>query len=201
MILKKLKVLSGIPVLLMLFGILQMAVVNNVYARTIGNITVPESVTVGDTQLQLNGAGYRTKFVFKLYVGALYTEEKADTRDAVQAMKGPKRVLMHMIYDEISQKKMAGAWREGFEENNSDAQMQKLQERLQAFIKLFPDLKEGDIVYLDYIPGTGTRVIINEQLKGTIAGEDFYHALLDVWLGDEPADDDLKAAMLGQEDD
>ncbi len=201
MMLKKLKVLSGIPVLLILVGILHLAAVNNAYARTIGDITVPETVTVAGKKLQLNGAGYRTKFVFKLYVGALYTEEKADTRDALQAMKGPKRVLMHMIYDEISQKKMAGAWREGFEENTSDAQMQKLQERLQAFIKLFPDLKEGDIVYLDYIPGAGTRVIINEQLKGTIAGEDFYHALLDVWLGDEPADDDLKAAMLGQEDD
>ena len=201
MMLKKQKVLSGVPVLLMLLGILHLATVNNAYARTIGDITVPDTLSIAGKKLQLNGAGYRTKFVFKLYVGALYTEEKADTRDAVQAMNGPKRVLMHMIYDEISQKKMAGAWREGFEENTSDAQMHKLQERLQAFIKLFPDLKEGDIVYLDYIPGTGTRVIINEQLKGTIAGEDFYHALLDVWLGDEPADDDLKAAMLGREDD
>lgn len=43
----------------------------------------------------------------------------------------------------------------------------------------------------------GTRLTINGEEKGVIAGADFYSALLDIWLGDEPADDDLKDAMLG----
>ena len=33
--------------------------------------------------------------------------------------------------------------------------------------------------------------------KGVIEGEDFNAALLDIWLGEEPADDDLKEEMLG----
>ena len=30
------------------------------------------------------------------------------------------------------------------------------------------------------------------------AGEDFYRALLRIWLGDKPVDGDLKQGMLGQ---
>jgi len=171
------------------------------HARQLDDVTLPDSVTLDgtDVALQLNGMGYRTKFIFNIYVGALYTESKVESRDAVQALKGPKRVVMHMVYDEVSKEKMANAWHEGFEENNSDDQLDKLKSRLDTFIAYFPDLKEGDIVLLDFIPGKGTRVTINGAVKGVIAGDDFYAALLDVWLGDEPADDDLKEAMLGDE--
>ena len=172
-------------------------------ARQLDDIDLPDNVTLDGTSvpLQLNGMGYRTKFVFNIYVGGLYTETKADSRDAVQALKGPKRVLMHMTYDEVSHEKMADAWREGFEENASDEQFKKLESRLSTFISYFPDLKEGDVVLLDYIPATGTVVSFNGEAKAVIEGADFYSALLDVWLGEEPVDDDLKEAMLGEQED
>lgn len=172
-------------------------------ARQLDDVDLPDNVTLDGTSvpLQLNGMGYRTKFVFNIYVGGLYTETKADSRDAVQALKGPKRVLMHMTYDEVSHEKMADAWREGFEENASDEQFKKLESRLSTFISYFPDLKEGDVVLLDYIPATGTVVSFNGEAKAVIEGADFYSALLDVWLGEEPVDDDLKEAMLGKQED
>jgi hypothetical protein len=169
------------------------------YAAQLDDVTLPDLVRLDgtDTELQINGLGYRTKFVFKIYVGALYTENKVTTRDEVQALRGPKRVVMHMVYDEVSADKMASAWRDGFEDNNSDEKLAVLQDRLQVLIGYFDTMKAGDVVLLDYIPGTGTRVTIRGEHKGDIAGEDFYAALLDVWLGEEPADDDLKDAMLG----
>lgn len=175
----------------------------SVHARQLGDVTLPDTVTLDGTAqaLQLNGMGYRTKFVFKVYVGALYTQAKADSRDAVQAMQGPKRIVMHVVYDEVSREKMNAAWNEGFEENNSDEQFSKLRARLETFISYFPDLKSGDVIYLDYIPSSGTLVTFNGEKKPVIEGDDFYTALLDVWLGEEPADDDLKDAMLGIEDD
>lgn len=168
-------------------------------ARQLDDVTVLDSVTIvgTDVPLQLNGMGYRTKLFFKIYVGALYTESKVNSRDAVQALKGPKRVLMHMTYDEVSHEKMADAWEEGFKDNASDEQMDKLESRLKTFISFFPDLKKGNVVLLDYIPASGTRITIDAIEKGVIAGADFYSALLDVWLGKEPADEDLKQAMLG----
>jgi hypothetical protein len=177
--------------------------ITEVSARDIDGVSLPDRVTLKDTttELQLNGMGYRTKFVFKIYVGALYTETKVNTRDAVQALTGPKRVVMHIVYDEVSREKMTKAWHEGFEENSSEQQLAKLQARLEAFVSYFPDLKAGDEVLLDYIPASGTRVTINGEEKGVIDGADFYQALLDVWLGDEPADADLKDAMLGAAED
>ena len=173
------------------------------YSKQLGDVELPDSVTLEGTEqvLQLNGMGYRTKFVFKVYVGALYTESKAASRDEVQSLAGPKRVVMHMVYDEVSREKMNAAWIEGFEENNTDEQFGRLKSRLDTFIALFPDLKAGDIIYLDYIPSKGTQVTFNGEKKPVIEGADFYSALLDVWLGEEPADDDLKDALLGLTED
>jgi len=186
--------------LFIMLGVVVFSVSAN--ARQLDDVTLPDTVTLEGTSvpLQLNGMGYRTKFVFDIYVGALYIESKVQSRDAVQALAGPKRIVMHMVYDEVSHKKMAAAWNDGFEENNSDAHLEKLQARLKTFISYFPDLKEGNVVLLDYVPATGTRVTINGEVKGVIEGADFYTALVDVWLGEEPADDDLKDAMLGLDD-
>ena len=171
-------------------------------ARQLDDVTLPDTVTLENTDvvLQLNGMGYRTKFIIDVYVGALYTESAVKSRDAAQALTGPKRVLMHMVYDGVSHEKMADAWTEGFEDNNSDEQFEKLSSRLKTLISYFPDLKEGDVITLDYIPASGTMITVNGKANPVIEGADFYTALLDVWLGEEPADDDLKDAMLGEED-
>jgi hypothetical protein len=172
-------------------------------ARQLGDVALPDKVTLdgSDVELQLNGMGYRTKFVFKVYIGALYTESRVASRDEAQALKGPKRILMHMVHDEVDRKKITDGWNDGFEENSTDEQLEKLQARIDTFNSFFPDLKKGDVLLYDFIPATGTRVTINGEEKGIIDGADFYVALLDIWLGDEPADDDLKEAMLGEQDD
>ena len=172
-------------------------------ARQLGDVILPDKVTLdgSDVELQLNGMGYRTKFVFKIYVAALYTESNVSSRDDAQALPGPKRIVMHMVYDEVEREKIIAGWNDGFEENNSDEQLEKLQSRINAFNSYFPDLKKGDVLLYDYVPASGTRVTINGEEKGLIEGADFYAALLDIWLGEEPADDDLKDAMLGDVDD
>ena len=171
-------------------------------AAQLGDVTLPNEVTIEGTNvpLQLNGMGYRTKFVFDVYILGFYTERKVNSRDAVQALTGPKRIVMHMVR-EVNREKMTNALSEGFEENTSKAQLSKLNLRIQAFNAYFPDLKEGNVIILDYVPAAGTRVTINDTVKGTIEGADFYAGLLDIWLGEEPADEDLKDAMLGLEDD
>ncbi|MBT8120445.1 MAG: chalcone isomerase family protein [Gammaproteobacteria bacterium] len=172
-------------------------------AGQLGDVSMPDKVTLegSDVELQLNGMGYRTKFVFKVYIAALYTESSVNSRDAVLSLKGPKRVIMHMVYDEVEREKIIDGWNDGFEDNNSEQQMDKLQARIEIFNSYFPDLKKGDALLYDFIPDVGTRVTINGEVKGVIEGADFYAALLDIWLGDEPADDDLKDAMLGIMDD
>lgn len=175
--------------------------VPSVSAKKLGDLYFPDKVQIAGTStpLQLNGVGHRTKFFFKIYAGALYTVKKVHSRNAVQALTGPDRVVMHFIYSEVSRDKLVAAWQEGFQENNTAAQLKALAPEITQFNAMFPSLKKGDIVVLDYLPGKGTRVTIKGKVKGTIKGKDFNRALLDVWLGNKPADEDLKQAMLGND--
>ena len=59
------------------------------------------------------------------------------------------------------------------------------------------EVKEGDVITLDYLPNSGTQISVNGTARGTIAGADFNQALLRIWLGNKPAQDDLKKEMLG----
>jgi hypothetical protein len=172
---------------------------NSLHAREFGGVQFADKVALPDTTktVQLNGVGYRKKFFIKVYIGALYTEKLARSRDEVVAMDGPNRVLMHFLHEEVSQEKLVDAWNEGFEENMSEDDLEKLRPQIDSFNAMFPTVRQGDVIYLDYIPGTGTRVTINDEQKGVIPGKDFNNAMLDIWLGEEPASGKLKKAMLG----
>ncbi|HEB92836.1 MAG TPA: hypothetical protein ENI94_05090 [Gammaproteobacteria bacterium] len=103
------------------------------------------------------------------------------------------------LYKEVSKENLIGGWNDGFRSNHSKERFKALEAKLEAFNEFFATVKRGDHITLDYLPETGTRVSINEQIKGSIPGEEFYPALLRVWLGKEPADSALKKGMLGNE--
>ena len=75
-----------------------------------------------------------------------------------------------------------------------------LKARIEQFNALFVTVKKSDVINLNYTPTSGTQVVINGSNKGAIKGQDFFTAVLKIWLGEEPADDDLKIAMLGIKD-
>jgi len=187
---------------ILLFLVLGLLLVDGTaYSRTIKDIEIPEQITQPETQqaLTLNGAGIRSKFFISVYIGALYLPEKQHTVSEILQSNGPRRVMMYCLYSDISKQKLVDAWNEGFDENSSAQSLSQLHEHIIEFNKLFPALHKGDIVYLDYIPDKGTILTFNNKVLGVIPGEDFNIALLKVWLGEHPADSDLKAAMLGQE--
>ena len=171
----------------------------SVHAGEFGGVEFPDKLALPDTNrtVQLNGVGFRKKFFIKVYIGALYTERLARSRDDVMAMKGPRRVVMHIVHDEIERDKLVDAWNDGFESNLAENDLNKLRAEIDKFNAMFPDVRAGDVITIDYIPGTGTRVLINDEEKGVIPGRDFNNAIIDIWLGDEPADSKLKEAMLG----
>lgn len=169
-------------------------------AREVAGLDIPEVVSHSDqsTKLVLNGAGVRSKFIFDIYIGALYLERKIKTPEQAYALSGEKRMSMHFLYKEVSKEKLIEGWNEGFKNNLNKTEFTDIQPRLTKFNNLFVTVKKNDVINLDLIPTTGTIVMINNKIMGTIEGDDFYTALLKVWLGDEPADSNLKQAMLGQ---
>ena len=181
--------------------VLTLSLVFNVHlaAKEIAGIELSEKISVPgmDKTLVLNGAGVRYKIFFKIYVGALYFPEKQNDVKVILKKSIANRVVMHFLYDEVEKKKLVNAWLEGFEDNVESNVFSAVKDRLDKFNQMFSDLHKGDVVLLDYIPQQGTRVTIKGESKGIIEGEDFNHALLSVWLGEEPVTEELKDAMLG----
>jgi Chalcone isomerase-like len=169
----------------------------------VAGVKLPDSVRVaaGGPQLVLNGAGLRTRFFVKVYAAGLYLEKKSQTTAAVLALNGPKRVSMHLLRD-LTAKQILDALHDGVAANNSPGEQGKLKTQLGELDTVMTQLgpiKEGDVVTLDFVPGIGTVVTVNGQAKGKpIAGDALYQALLRVWLGDSPAQEDLKKELLGQ---
>lgn len=169
-----------------------------VVARDVGGVQVPDSLRVAGAEppLVLNGAGYRKKLFVDVYVGALYL-----TAPVTQASRvldtGGTRVMRLAFVREVGAGKLTAAWNDGFTANHSGAELQALRARLDRFNGLMRDVRRGDVLQLELLPGGATRVRFNDELRGSMDGADFQRALLKVWLGDEPADASLKQALLG----
>ena len=101
----------------------------------------------------------------------------------------------------MSKEKLVNGWNDGFKNNNSNKELVKLKTQIDQFNNLFITVKKGDVINLDFIPTTGTSVVINGKTRGLVEGDDFFTTLLKIWLGEEPADSDLKEAMLGNKTD
>ena len=173
----------------------------SVQAQTVADIEIADTVSHPNqsTKLVLNGAGIRTKFIFDIYIGSLYLEKKQGNASANAIYKAPgeKRISMHFLYDEISKEKLVNGWNDGFKNNLSNDELNKFKVQINQFNNLFVAVKKGDVINLNFIPTTGTRVVINGKSKGLVKGDAFFTALLKLWIGDDPADSDLKEAMLG----
>ena len=169
------------------------------FAAEVEGVKLDDKIQLGGSELTLNGAGVRTRVFFKVYVGALYLQKKANATEAVLADAGPKRIAMHVLRD-LTAEQLFSALKDGLSNNHSPGQLAKLEPQVKQLEDIFnavKAVKSGDVILLDYLPGAGTRVTVNRDDRGTIPGEEFNRALLRIWLGEKPADSGLKKAMLG----
>jgi chalcone isomerase-like protein len=175
-------------------------VVAEALAVEVAGVKVDERIKLGAGELVLNGAGLRTKAFFKVYVAGLYLAEKRTSAADVLALPGAKRISMRLTRD-LSARQLADALDEGIRDNTPVGEQAALKGRLAELLAIMNALgsaKEGDVIALDWLPDSGTRVVLNGEAKGkAIAGEDFYRALLGIWLGDNPVSGGLKKALLG----
>ena len=166
-------------------------------AAEVGGVKLDDRANVGGQELVLNGAGIRTRAIFKVYVGSLYLPAKATTLPAVLE-KAPRRVQLNLLRN-LSADQLVDALLDGLKENASEAELAAIKpqaDQLVSIMKSFGEVKEGTVVTLDYVDGQ-TRIAQGGQAKGAIAGEPFNQVLMRVWLGDKPVQADLKKAMLG----
>ncbi|MDI1361883.1 chalcone isomerase family protein [Methylotenera sp.] len=181
-----------------IFAIL-LALTISAQALEVKGVKIDETAQVGSSTLVLNGAGLRTKMMFKVYAGALYLPQKQSDANAVINDHGNKRISMHFLRD-VSSEQLLDGMNEGFADNNTQAEMTSIDAQMKIFQKMMvsaKEVKEGDVILLDCTTA-GTQVSLNGRLLGKIDGELFNQALLRVWLGDHAVDTSLKKSLLGQ---
>jgi len=172
-------------------------------AAELEGVKLPDKIRLssGGPELVLNGAGVRHKFGFiKIYVGTLYLSQKKNEREAALADPGPKRVGMHILADEVTASDLIASMNNALAANLVPHELALLEKRLRDLNRMMSSIKtigKGSVVYLDYIPGSGTRITVNGEERITIPGEDFFRGMLQVWLGAKPVDGGLRDAMLG----
>ena len=151
--------------------------------------------------LQLNGTGLRAVAWLKGYAAGLYLGQPAASTEAVLAQSGAKRLQMRMLV-EVPTAEFVKAFHKGVERNTPAGLQAGLAERMAQFDALIQPLgkvRKGDLVNLDLLPGQGMQMSLNgKPLGAAIPGDDFYAALLRIFLGDKPVDDSLKAGLLGR---
>jgi hypothetical protein len=173
------------------------------HAAELEGVNLDERIVVDGQALQLNGIALRTRMVFfKVYVAGLYLPERTTTAPAVLAAKGAKRMHLMMVRDADAEQFVESILT-GMRLNHSQAELDALQQQtdeLMAMIRRAASAPKGTSIVLDYAPSAdGTTLFIDGKPAGRpMAGEEFFRALLRIWLGENPAQEDLKEALLGK---
>jgi len=167
-------------------------------AVEIEGVKLEPTAQVGGSTLQLNGAGVRTRAIFKVYVAGLYVPQKAADAATLLAQKGARRIAITMLRN-VDAETFAGALNDGLRNNHTEAQVAGFKSQIDALnanLKAVGEAKKGDVIHFEFVPDSGTRVTVNGQPRGSvIPGEDFFTAVLRIWIGDKPVDGDLKKGL------
>lgn len=167
----------------------------------LSGVKIEDQQTVAGSQLVLNGAGIRYKAVFKVYTAALYLTNPATTPDETLAMPGPKRMAITMLRD-IDSAELGKLFSRSMEDNMDRAAFSKLVPGVLRMGQVFSShkqLKTGEMLLVDWVPSVGTVITVKGKVEGEPFKEpEFFNALMRIWLGKNPADWQLKEALLGQ---
>jgi hypothetical protein len=168
-------------------------------AVEVRGVKFADTTTVAGQPLQLNGAGVRVKVIVDVYAAGLYVGKRDASPQIVLSQPGAKSMQIVLLRD-LTGEDFADAMIKGFLKNNSEAEVARFQGRLDELRKTmvsFGTVKKGTAIQLNLVPGAGIRTLVDGAQKGSdIQGDDFYAALLKIWLGNKPVDDDLKTGLL-----
>lgn len=168
----------------------------------LAGVKYEDTEQVGGARLQLNGAGVRYKAIFKVYTAGLYLPGKLGTPEAIYAAAAAPRRIHIVMLREIDANELGKLLTQGMEKNSPREIFSKSINGTLKLAELFAKRKKlvaGDSFSVDWLPGSGTVIMVNGKAESEpIREPEFYTALMSIWLGPSPADSQLKDALLGK---
>ncbi len=157
----------------------------------------PATLSIGQMELAKNGVGIRSKMMLSLYECSLYLPQHSNNSAAILDSDQPMAVRIEITSRFVSQSKMIASLNDGFKKSTG-GNTASISADIKKFGDCFSDpIKMGDVFVLAYTPGGGVVVSKNNQPKGTVGDLAFKKALMGIWIGDNPVDQNLRTALLG----
>jgi hypothetical protein len=168
--------------------------ISTAQAGQLAGVTLPDTATLGGQTLVLNGMGLREKYFLDIYVGGLYLPAKTTDGAAAISQDVPKKIEMSFIYSEVPAAKTIETYHEIWA---LDPNYPAVKSQADTFCSWIVDLKAGDKMTLQYVPGEGTSLLVNGAKKGTIPGVEFMRVIFSNYVGPN-ANKALRDGMLGR---
>ena len=141
-------------------------------------------------KLALAGCAARRFLVFPVYDLRLYLPQRPLTEAVAFDPKTPKLVELEVTYPGNVPGSMPKRWRARFEER-------RLPPALIADLdRLYQNLKGGDVLSIDYRPGRGSVVRVNDVTQTVDHGTGLMEALLGIWMGPRALNEEIRTQLL-----
>jgi hypothetical protein len=167
--------------------------------RALSVVALLASFALAAQAQELNGSGIRKRVFFEVYSISLFLPKKTTSAQEAIGGPGPKRIEIRMLRD-VGADQFTDALADGIRENHPEAEAKRLEPQVRQLAAVMAELKEakkGMHIALDW-NGKATQMSVDGKPAGKpIEGEDFFRALLRIWLGERPVQEDLKKALLG----
>ena len=131
--------------------------------RVVDGVTLADTAVVGGQKLQLNGAGFRKRGYFKTDVSAIYTAQPANSLEALTKMPGAKRIHLYLLKD-IPGATISRYFISDFKLVSTEAEFKQLINEIGLVGAMYGSVgqvRRGDVVTGDWIPGKGFTVAVN----------------------------------------
>jgi hypothetical protein len=168
----------------------------------VGKASFDNTIQLGGKSLVLNGAGTRNKGIFRVYAAGLYVQKKTNAVEDILNDNGPRRIQVAMFRD-VDANELGRLFTRGMENNATKEEFFKAIPGTIKMSDIFTTKRQlvaGDVFTIDFVPGVGTTITVNnDEPSVPIKEPEFYRVLLKLWLGENPADLRLKTALLGEQ--
>jgi len=169
--------------------------------REVNSITLPDAVRLSTEgpPLVLVGAGVFRFLFIRDYVCGLYVSSGLKSAEAVLAADMPRRLSLVALRG-ISAFEFLWGLDRGLSDNLAEGERNALAgefDRVRQTIRAIDGIERGARVALDYLPGSGVRILVDDVVRAAPFGSKaLADALLKVWIGERPLDRALKEALL-----
>ncbi|WP_294638120.1 chalcone isomerase family protein [uncultured Aquabacterium sp.] len=174
-------------------------------AYEIEGVELPETIMAHGQKLVLNGAGVRKRGYYKADVTALYLPEKRTTAEPIYRLNGVRRIQLNILR-EFTSSTISRIFIADFKQAATPDEFKRLISVVGQIGAVYANVKrvvKGDVVNLDWVPGTGWMAFHNNKqlaIEGepisAINNELAYQIYLRMYIG-EAAPEELRNALLG----